>query len=278
MLKTIFTLLISTISLSLIAQKPHWASSIYISLDASPPQIRYFKNKVVLPSEKKGNTGWESTLNIWEWYPSIGVKLNRSFSIEGGFYERTYFNGAHNLKVPQCGDYFGINSSQDSEVDHYYFRLYYNATKGQLFHKPLKMYLGLGYAYAMSQGPSSFNIAWSFPCDKDTSKYGYYRTNRSIDAIQPNYHLLEASVKMEYQIFRHIGLTFSANYNQGFETIGIYKLDYGMVGGYKGYFESETKGTNFEFCLGLKMYPFASLEQKPKKKKKKVINQARFKD
>jgi hypothetical protein len=278
MLKITLSILLSCILLALTAQKPHWASSIYINLDASPPQIRYFKNKVVLPSDKKGTTGWESTVNRWEWYPAIGIKFYKSFSAEVGFYERTYYNGAHNLKVPQCGDYFGLSKSQDSEVNHYYFRLYHNTLKGKLFHRPLKMYLGLGYAYAISQGSSPLDWSWSFPCDKDTSKYGYYRTSKSIGAIEPTYHLLEASVKMEYQIFRHLGLTFSTNYNQGFKTIGIFKFDYGIIGGYTGYLESETKGTNFEFCFGLKMYPFASLEQKPKKKKKKVINQARFKD
>jgi hypothetical protein len=278
MQKTILTTLLSLTLFVLSAQKPHWLSTLYVNVETSPAQMRFFRNKITSAENQKGGQ-WAPTIATWEWYGGIGVRINSILNIEVGYYQRTYYNGANHFNIPKCEDNFGSWTSQDSDVKHYYLRFYYQALKGKFFRKPIHFYTGLGYAYAVSPGPSSFRIDFGGQCFNDPSKYYYNYHYRSIDAIQPTYHLLEASLKMEYQIFKHLGLTFSTNYNQGFKTIGIFKMDYGIVGGgYKGYFESETKGTNFEFCFGAKLYPFANLEQKPKKRKKKIIQQGRFRD
>ena len=278
MFRTIHILILSTLSHFISAQKPHWLSSLYLNVETSPAQMRFFKNHIVFPTDQK-RTQWAPTIAVWEWYSGLGIQINKSFSIEAGYYRRTYQNGINNFNIPKCEENFGSWESQDANVQHSYLRLYYHAMQGKFLRKPIKFNVGLGYAYAISPGPSDFQINSGGQCVKDTSLRYYNLSNRSIRAIEPTYHILEANLKLEYQIFKHLGLTFATSYNQGFKTIGIFKMDYGLVNGsYKGYYESETKGTNFEFCFGAKIYPFANLEQKPKKRKPKFKEQGRFRD
>ena len=277
MSKTILILVFSSFTLLLNAQKPHWLSSAYLNVETAHPQLRFFKSHVTFPTDQK-RTEWSPTIANWKWLVGLGFDLNKQLSVESGYYQKTYYNGINHFDIPNCEDNFGSWTSQDSEVDHFYLRLFYKTANRKFLNRPIKFYAGLGYAYAISPGPSDFQINFGGQCAKDTSLHYYNFHNRSIDAIQTTYHLLEVNLKTEYQIFNHFRITFGLRYNQGFKTIGIFKMDYGIVGGFKGYDESETKGTNFEFCIGAKLYPFANLEQKPKKRKPKFKEQGRFRD
>ena len=86
----------------------------------------------------------------------------------------------------------------------------------------------------------------------------------SITDLTKNFHLLMLDFKMAYEFSDYIGITTSIGFNQGFKTLGIYKMRYDITGEPTNYSESTTKGSNFYLTVGVNILPFSHIGKRSK--------------
>jgi hypothetical protein len=263
-------------------QQTSFLSKIYFSAEIVPPQYRWFDHKITKHSPHSFNNFLRPISDNWdEIYLGIGAKINKKMTLEVGYYPLDYWDGV-DVQNTSC-EYGGGGMSGNVEVaDHYYLKFNFSPFQFKLLNRPMKFYCGIGYTYARQSGNNTLSGTDGFvlPCrdDKDTARF-FVRTIEYKADLAKDFHLIDASIRLDYEFSKYMSLTGAIGFNQGFETLGRSKFKYYTTGRPTYEVESMTKGSNIYCSIGLRLSPFVDVEKRTKKKRsKKTKTQKRYVD
>jgi hypothetical protein len=254
-------------------QEKSFLSKVYFFTEVTPPQLRWFDHKITKNSPHSYKRLIVPIGNWDEIYIGVGARINNKTTIEAGRYFLDYWDGV-DVQNTSCAYGEGGSSGNTESANHYFLKFSYSIFKFNLFRKPLKFYCGLGYTYARRIGGNGADFAFTtvLPCrDSNDTLRSFVSTLEQSSNLAKDFHLLEGNIKFDYEFSKYMSFTTTLGFNQGFKVLGRSKYKYYATGEPTYYAESETKGNNIYWSLGLRLSPFANVEKRAKKKKSKTL-------
>ncbi len=191
----------------------------------------------------------------------FGLRFKNRYSLEFGYYYERYFAGYF---APNPIDLVVGGNSQIDGIYHYYTKFNYDIFKI----KRINITTGISMKYGKSTyayyEPLHFS-PWFNAEKPNGDKIITYNFNEwKVDNGLHKYYLfVEASLKLEFEIYKSLYLTLIRGYNHGFKTMGYYR----------GYFKindepqediyNRSEGRHYFTSLGLK-YGFRLKDSKDK--------------